>query len=543
MSNPVANAMKIYQPKNGNGHRTTKQIMADSGLNELTEKSEVEAIHTAIHKFVAATAIFDSTKLGLAKSEIIKKLNDIKVKGAGKLVEGAFKNPGSDDDSKQGGIILLEDPEPWPDEVDGSQLLEEITETFKRFLILPDYGAEAMALWILHSWSIDAAYISPLFILESPEKRCGKTTALNLLGAIGPKPIPASSISPAVLFRSVEKFQPFLLIDEADRALKNSEELNCIINAAHNRNSAATLRAVGEDHEPRLFSTWCPKAVAAIGRLQGTLEDRGIILNMRRKAPGEKVERLRGDRLSDFEPLRQKAFRWSKDNIQTLTDTDPDVPGKLHDRAADNWRPLIAICDLVGGKWPELGRKVAIEISGEDPDDDAGIAVELLSDIRDIFNKKEPESEKTPIKLFSKEIVGQLASMEEKPWATFGKKEKPISPNQLSWLLKRYKIRSGTIRTSTETAKGYYKKDFEDSWTRYLPELKRHNDTSLQNKDLGDFQSVTTDSGVTDGNRPNSSINKACDGVTDGNGGIEEKNINQPAFNESATLFGVEEDL
>ena len=70
-----------------------------------------------------------------------------------------------------------------------------------------------------------------------------------------------------------------------------------------------------------------------------------------------------------------------------------------------------------------------------------------------------------------------------------------------------------------------------------MPESRRHNDTLLQNKDLGDFQAVTTDSGVTAGNRPNSLINKGCDGVTAGNGGIEEKNINQPAFNESGNLF------
>jgi len=482
---------------NGNGHRTVKEIMSDSGFDELTEDSELEAKHTAIAKFIAVTANFDSIRLELAKSELIKKLNDIKVKGSGELVRKAFKRSVIEDDSKQGGVILLEDPEPWPDEVDGAQLLEEITETFKRFLILPDFGAEAMSLWILHCWAIDAAYISPLFILESPEKRCGKTTALNLLGALGPKPIPASSISPASLFRAVEKYQPLLLIDEADRALKKSEELNCIINASHNRNSAVVIRTVGEDHEPRMFRTWCPKAIAAIGQLQGTLEDRGIILHMRRKAPGEKVDRLRGDRLSEFEPLRQKAFRWTQDNIQTLAVADPETPEKLHDRAADNWRVLIAICDLVSGVWPEIGRTAAVEITGIDTDDDAGIAVELLSDIRDIFNKQETE------KLFSKEIVEQLAAMEEKPWTAFGKKEKPISPNQLSWLLKRFKIRSGTIRTSTETAKGYYKKDFEDSWMRYLPKSKRHNDTTLENKDLQGFQGVTTAQGVTAGKDDN----------------------------------------
>ena len=526
--------LRAVTPANSNGHRTIKEIMADSGFNGLTQDSEPEAIHAAITKFVAVTAIFDSTKTALAKSEIIKKLNEIKVKGASEVVRDAFKKSDGGDDSKQGKVICLEDPEPWPEEVDGAHLLDEITETFKRFLILPDHGAEAIALWILHSWSIEAAYISPLFILESPEKRCGKTTALNLIGALGPSPIPASSISPASLFRAVEKYQPLLLIDEADRALKNSEELNCIINASHNRNSAVVIRTVGEDHEPRMFRTWCPKAIAAVGRLQGTLEDRGIILNMRRKAPGEKVERLRGDRLSEFEPLRQKAFRWAQDNIQILTAADPAMPEKLNDRAADNWRALLAICDLVGGVWPEAGRKAAIEISGTDPDEDAGIATQLLLDIRVLFQEQDVDRFPT------KELLGHLASMEEKPWVAFGKKEKPMTANQLSRLLKRYKIKSGSIRLGDSTPKGYYKKDFEDSWMRYLPKSKRHTATSLQNKDLKDFQSATQDPGVADEKSSNSNENKVCGGVADGipvSGGQE---VEMADSGETDTIFGDE---
>jgi len=144
-----------------NGHRTIKEIMADSGFNGLTQNSESEEIHTAITKFVAVTANFDSIKLGLAKSEIIKNLNKIKVKGARELVGDAFKKSDGGDNSKQGEVIDLKDPDPWPKEVDGAKLLDEITETFKRFLILPDSGAEAMALWILHSWSIDALIYPP----------------------------------------------------------------------------------------------------------------------------------------------------------------------------------------------------------------------------------------------------------------------------------------------------------------------------------------------------------------------------------------------
>ncbi len=57
------------------------------------------------------------------------------------------------------------------------------------------------------------------------------------------------------------------------------------------------------DHEPRRFKVWAPKAIAMIGRLPDTLEDRSIVVPLRRKRDGEAVERFRVDRLGRFAPM------------------------------------------------------------------------------------------------------------------------------------------------------------------------------------------------------------------------------------------------
>ena len=54
------------------------------------------------------------------------------------------------------------------------------------------------------------------------------------------------------------------------------------------------------------------------------------------------------------------------------------MPIELNDRAADNWRPLLAIADLAGGEWPQLAREAALILSGEAQD--GAINVELLKD-------------------------------------------------------------------------------------------------------------------------------------------------------------------
>jgi len=39
------------------------------------------------------------------------------------------------------------------------------------------------------------------------------------------------------------------------------------------------------------------------------------------------------------------------------------VPRALNDRAADNWRPLLAIAEAAGGEWPALAHRAAVAIS------------------------------------------------------------------------------------------------------------------------------------------------------------------------------------
>jgi hypothetical protein len=139
------------------------------------------------------------------------------------------------------------------------------------YVMLPDTSAVAVALWCIHAHAFEASYISPRLAITSPEKRCGKTTLLRVMQALVPKPLSASNITAAALFRTVEAVRPSLLIDEADSFLDENEELRGIINSGHARDGQV-IRLVGEDHEPRAFSTWCPTAIAAARERRGGAE-------------------------------------------------------------------------------------------------------------------------------------------------------------------------------------------------------------------------------------------------------------------------------
>jgi putative DNA primase/helicase len=352
--------------------------------------------------------------------------------------------------------------EPSQEAVDCAALLADIERTFARYIVLPKGAGVALALWTLHAWTVDAGDISPFLVLVSPTKRCGKTNTLIVLFYLTPRSELASNISASALFRYIEKIHPTLLIDEADSFVKDNEEMRGILDSGHTRAAAYVIRnvEVNGDHEPRRFSTWAAKAIATIRGLADTLEDRSVVLTLQRKPPGAKVERLRKRDSNEFAALRRQALRWAEDNLSALADPDPAIPDALHDRAADNWRPLLAIADLAGGAWPQRGRESACRLSGEGHDS-TSINVDLLADIRLAFGEADV--------VRSTDLVEKLIADPERPWAEW-RHGKPLTQKQLAGLLRPFGIISEEVHPPGQThGKGYKRVRFEEAWEAYLP--------------------------------------------------------------------------
>jgi hypothetical protein len=139
--------------------------------------------------------------------------------------------------------------------------------------------------------------------------------------------------SPASVYRYITDQHPTLLIDEADTFVKNNDELRGVLNCGHTRVTANVIRTVeiNGEHKASRFSTWCPKALASIRSLADTLEDRAILVEMKRKAPNEKVARLRQRDSEDFQRIRKRAARWAADNC------DRFLLAKLYEDASKPW--------------------------------------------------------------------------------------------------------------------------------------------------------------------------------------------------------------
>jgi putative DNA primase/helicase len=353
---------------------------------------------------------------------------------------------------------FLRDAEPWPDAVKGTDILAEIRDAANKHAVLPEGGGEVIALWTLFTHCHDCFDISPPLVFNSPTPECGKTVCLTLISYLTPKALMASNISPSAVFRSVDKWHPTLVIDEAETFLGDNEELRGILNSAHNRSGAYVIRVVGDGHEPVRFSTWTPKAVGLIGKLPPTLASRSIHISLKRMLPTDHVSPLREGRTGHLDPLFRKAARWAKDNVNELRKADPTIPKALYGRAADNWRPMFAIADLVGGAWPKQARTIAEKLSGRHSD---LAPIMVLEDMLGIFSDKNVEV------LKSEEATEALSKMEHRPWPEW-KNQKPITTRQLAKLLDHFEIAPKQhCLPDGSNRRGYHINQFDDA-QRYL---------------------------------------------------------------------------
>lgn len=244
--------------------------------------------------------------------------------------------------------------------------------------------------------------------------------------------------------------------------MKDNEELRGIINSGHTRESAYVIRTVGDSFTPTKFNTWGAKALAGIGHLADTIMDRSVVLELRRKLPNEKVDRLRYAEPDLFNNLRSKLARFAGDYSEAVRLARPHLPSCLNDRAQDNWEPLLAIAMVAGGPWTDIATRAAVKLSGSESPTQT-IGTELLADIKEVFEIKEVE------RISTADLIRALCDDDEKAWLTYNR-GKSITPRQLANRLKGYGITSTTLRfRHSGLAKGYEREQFEEVFSRYIP--------------------------------------------------------------------------
>jgi putative DNA primase/helicase len=355
--------------------------------------------------------------------------------------------------------------EPHPEPIDPAKLLDEVADTIRQFIVLDTDQANAAALWCALTWFIDAVEVAPLAIINAPEKSCGKTQLLTVLGRMAYRPLPAANASASALFRAVELWKPTILIDEADTFFRNNFELHGLVNAGYLRDGyVLRSEAVGDTFEPRIFSVFSAKALAGIAlekHLPDATMSRGVVFNLRRKLSHESVSRLRHADRGLFTGIAEKLARFALDYSQQVRLARPALPDELSDRDQDNWDGLLAIASCAGDGWLARATAAALKLSGAG-EKTVSTGNELLADIQHVFESKKLD------RISTADLIAALCHDEESAWASYNR-GKQITPRQVARQLAGYGIASKTIRIGAyETPKGFELSQFSDAFVRYL---------------------------------------------------------------------------
>jgi hypothetical protein len=346
------------------------------------------------------------------------------------------------------------------------ELLDDIGAFLTRFVVLPSSEArDLLALWVIHTWALDAAFATPYLRITSAAPSSGKTLLLEVLASVVRNGWHAINPSVAVLYRKVDRAAPTLLLDEMDNyPLDDRRDALSVLNAGYKR--GASVDRCRENGDLESFSAYCPKAYAGLDKraLVDTLLSRSITIRLDAKLTSEQVEMWIAPLAEpDAGGLRDRCERWAAaQDMDALMLRRPVLPGCLENRAAEVWWALLTLAEHAGGDWPRRAARAAEMLTtGGDDVDDQPDQVRLLDDIRRAFGDQSA--------ITTGELLEKLNGLEESPWGARRRGE-GLDARGLAGLLRPFKIRSRTVRTPERLAKGYRFEQFDDVFARHLGE-------------------------------------------------------------------------
>ena len=357
--------------------------------------------------------------------------------------------------------------------IDGAELLDRALAFIERFVILPsDYAGVALVLWAGHTHLMDVWETTPRLAFLSAQPGSGKSLALRLTALQCPLALEASTVTTASLIRALDDpaGRPTYFIDEIDTRYgangKGDEQLRGMINAGHQVDGFIMRNEkVDNDWFPVRKSAFAAVAMAGIGNIPDTILTRSVVMKMRKRLPGQKVESYRRrDHKHIGEALRDDWARWAGQVREVAASHRPVLPDGIEDRDADVWEPLIVVADLAGGRWPALARQAALEaLQLAKADKRPSLDLKLLADIKAAFGEQD--------RISTVDLLDKLLADEEAPWGGLGRKG--LDARTLAEMLREFGVRPQPMRLTGpggHMLRGYFREDFRDTWARYLAE-------------------------------------------------------------------------
>jgi hypothetical protein len=327
----------------------------------------------------------------------------------------------------------------------GVNPFDQVLGVFARHLDAEPHYLVGAALWVFHTHIYMRYNKSPRLTITSPVHDCGKSTVLDILGAMVWNPKRVSDPSASSL-RDLAKDHT-MLIDEVDNMLI-IRNMKSVLNEGHSFGGCVTRS--GKDGEVISYPVYGPVALAGIGKLPAPLMSRSLVIQMyRARKPLARFNPRDHYYVSQF-------YNWAE---QANLNPDPQIPAQLVGRSADKWRPLIAIADSFDRG--ELARDVALEFLKESNPLD--IKEQVLRDTQKVFDGEK-------VDILTADTLYQKLREDKDGEYEVDYVEQKVTKRKIGDTLALFKIRTRQHRYGGGTnIKCWFREDFEEMWERFTP--------------------------------------------------------------------------
>lgn len=362
-------------------------------------------------------------------------------------------------------------------------LVRRIEQFIQRFVTLADEAYSLpLALWVINTYLWESFTAVPYLCITAATKRSGKTLLSEVLAFMCNRSKQAASMTAAAMYRIIENEKPTLFLDETEALLSSEAQtkLSQVLNSGYRKGQVVSI-SVGEGY--REFSVFGPKVFIQIGDVRGTLQDRSIVIRMRRAEPKEEFDydRVHAEGSAIAARVAEKALDL-RDVIYEASanfSTKKEL-GFLGDRDKEIWKPLFVIATLVCPERLRELKRIAVDMATEKTQDrrdykklqdaeaaaqEDDFAVRLIRDLSTVFNGTHPN-------LSSEEAVVRLRDLEVGPWRKY--RGEGLDVIMLAQMLSRFGLAPCNVRIGrgrnpeNRILKGYKKADV-------IRGLKNHN--------------------------------------------------------------------
>jgi hypothetical protein len=346
--------------------------------------------------------------------------------------------------------VPFERPEP------DALLLDDVEEFIARFVELPTLAHRlVVATYIIHTWAIEVAYVTPYLYISSAGPGTGKSRTMDLLSVLVRNADTGTDAPVHVLGQEIEANCPTLFFDEADTifAGRANNPIKRILNIGYKRGAVIKRQRANVVES---WSVYCCKVLAGIrnNHLPQSLLTRCIPIEMRPRQ-GEL------ERFNQFHLVRDPGRRELVDRIAgfaeefslDIANQRPEPLKALDDRQNEICEPLVAIATVLG-KEAELREALRQVFSrGEAP---MSQEQAFLLRIRQAFEEQERNGGPRD-RIHTEQLLSALGPM-------YNARLLGILLGELGFV----RTEPETLRIEASVKRGYARSDLQPLFDRYL---------------------------------------------------------------------------